>query len=212
MRKRALFLALLVALPVFQESKSAPSHLMPMFGDQSKRTSSNDEKALVASYEKRGLTRQEGARELVIMGWNALEKKDYTNAISQLNQAWLLDPANADTYHGFALVVERRDKDLKSAETLYRQALLKEDVSPETYIDYGRLLLLQGRADESLEFLYKALDRSPKARDARAYISQAHNRQGNFLKACRWARSAQQNGDSLPKGFQDQVCARADSG
>lgn len=212
MRKQALCLALLVALPVLQESISAPAYLMPMFGGQARRSSANEEKALVATYEKRGFTRQEGARELVITGWNALEKKDYTNAISQLNQAWLLDPENADVYYGFALIVERRDKDVKTAESFYRQALNKDDVAPETYVDYGRLLLLQGRADESLEVSYKALDVSPRVKDARVHIAQAHYRQGNFVKACRWAKSAQQNGDNLPKGFQDEACTYADSG
>lgn len=212
MRKQALSLALLVALSVLQESISAPAYLTPMFGGQSKRNSANEEKALVSSYEKRGFTRQEGARELVITGWNALERKDYTNAVSLLNQAWLLDPSNADVYYGFALIVERRDKDVKSAEALYRQALVKDDVAPETYVDYGRLLLLQGRADESLEVSYKALDVSPKVRDARANIAQAHYRKLDFLKACRWAKSARENGDKVPMGLQDQACTRADGG
>lgn len=212
MRKQALFLALLIALPVFQESMSAPAHLMPMFGGQLKRASANDGKSLAAAYEKRGLTRQEGARELVVASWNSLEKKDYAHAISQLNQAWLLDPDNADVYHGFALVVERRDQDMMGAEALYRQALAKEDVAPETHVDFGRILLLQGRADESLEVSYKALDMSPKIRDARANIAEAHYRKSDFLKACRWARSARQNGDKLPMALQDQACTLADGG
>lgn len=212
MRKQALFLALLVALPAFQESMSAPVHLMPMFGGQSKRTASNDEKALVASYEKRGFTKQEGARELVVLGWNALDRKDYSNAISRMNQAWLLDPGNADVYHGFALIVERRDKDMKGAEALYRQAIKKYNVAPETYVDYGRLLLLQGRADESLDVSYKALDVSPRVRDARVNVAQAHFRKADYLKACRWAKSALQHGDKLPLGLHDQACIRADGG
>lgn len=212
MRKQALCLSLLVASLVFHETMAAPAHLMPMFGGQSKRPSANDENALAASYEKRGFTRQEGARALVITGWDALEKKDYTNAISQLNQAWLLDRNNADVYYGFALIVERRDKDTKSAEVLYRQALTKVDVSPATYVDYGRLLLVQGRADESLEVSYKALDVSPKVRNARANIAQAHYRKSDFLKACRWAKSARENGDKVPAGIQDEACSRADGG
>lgn len=146
------------------------------------------------------------------MGWHALEKKDFANAIFQLNQAWLLDPENADVYYGFALIVEQRDRDMKSAEALYRQAITKEDVAPETYVDYGRILLVQGRADDSLEVSYKALDISPKVRDARINIAQAHYRKSNFLKACRWARSARENGDKLPAGLQDQACRRADGG
>ncbi|MEC4719813.1 tetratricopeptide repeat protein [Noviherbaspirillum sp. CPCC 100848] len=212
MRKQALFLITLIAFPIFKESVSAPAHLMPMFGGQSQRTSSKNQKALVAFYEKRGFTRKEGARELVVMGWNALEKKDYANAISQLNQAWLLDPENADVYYGFARIVEKRDKDMKSAEVLYRQAITKEDVAPETYVDYGRILLVQGRVDDSLEVSYKALDISPKVRDARINIAQAHYRKSDFFKACRWARSARQNGDNLPAGLQDQACRRADGG
>lgn len=184
MRKQALCFSLLVAFPVFHESMAAPAHLMPMFGGQSKRPSKNDEKALVAFYEKHGFSRQDGARTLVITGWDALEKKDYTNAISQLNQAWLLDRDNADVYYGFALIVERRDKDPKNAEVLYRQGLTKKGVSSETYVDYGRLLLIQGRADESLEVSYKALDVSPKVRDARANVAQAHYHKSDFLKVC----------------------------
>lgn len=184
MRKQALCFFLLVAFPVFHESMAAPAHLMPMFGGQSKRPSKNDEKALVAFYEKHGFSRQDGARTLVITGWDALEKKDYTNAISQLNQAWLLDRDNADVYYGFALIVERRDKDPKNAEVLYRQGLTKKGVSSETYVDYGRLLLIQGRVDESLEVSYKALDVSPKVRDARANIAQAHYHKSDFLKVC----------------------------
>lgn len=212
MHKQALFLAILIAFPIFKESVSAPAHQMPMFGSESKRTAASKEKALVAFYEKRGITRKEGARELVVMGWHALEKKDFANAILQLNQAWLLDPENADVYYGFALIVEQRDKDMKSAEALYRQAITKEDVAPETYVDYGRILLVQGRADDSLEVSYKALDISPRVRDARINIAQAHFRNSNFPKACRWARSARENGDKLPMGLQDQACRRADGG
>lgn len=142
-----------------------------------------------------------------------MDKKDYANAISQLNQTWLLDRDNTDVYYGFALIVERRDKDPKNAEVLYRQALTKEGVSLETYIDYGRVLLLvQGRADESLEASYRAPDVPPKVRDAQANIAQAHFCKSDFLKACRWAKSARENGDKVPAGFQDQACTRADGG
>lgn len=212
MRKQALFLIILIAFPIFKESVSAPAHLMPMFGSESKRAAGNNEKALAAFYEKRGITRKEGARELVMMGWNALEKKDFANAMSRLNRAWLLDPENADVYYGFALVAEQRDKDMESADALYRQAITKEDVAPEIYVDYGRVLLVQGRTDDSLEVSYKALDISPKVRDARINIAQAHYRKSNFPKACRWARSARENGDKLPVGLQDRACRRAYGG
>lgn len=172
------------------------------------RKKSKHETAVVESYERRGATPEEGAQELIDTAWRHARKNEFAKAISAFNQARSLEPDNAAIYHGLAFIAERKDKNAKLAEQYYRQSVGKPDALPDSYIDYGRFLISENRLDDSLEWLFKALDRWPKAADVRAYVAQAYFRKSNFGKACTWAQSAKRNGDKLPSAFIDDVCTR----
>jgi Tfp pilus assembly protein PilF len=165
--------------------------------------------AFVTKMQQAGYSRENGAKVLVQKGWAAFDKGDLNGAVRRFNQAWLLDPENGDIYHGFAVVVHRRDNALSEAEKYFRTALSKSRVHVNAYVDYGRFLWLQTRYDESLVQLNKAIKISPKAYNAYSNISFVYYKKGDFPQACKWAKDAKANNDQWEQGYLEEMCRRA---
>lgn len=186
-----------------------PVNQLPMYGEREKTEAmKNADAAFLALIEKQGLSRQEGAKQVVLSGWSYWTKRDIATAMSRFNQAWLLDPENGNTYHGFALVTSVRGGALSEVERLFQLAISKTKVDPEAFVDYGRFLWTQKQLEKSLMQLNKALQLSSTARNARSNISFVHYLKGDFGNACTWAKDAQKNGDELEKGFLEDMCRR----
>ena len=130
--------------------------------------------------------------------------------MKRFNQAWLLDPENGNSYHGFALVISMRGGSPSEVEELFQLAVSKPKAGAQVFVDYGRFLRTQKQYEKSLMQLNKALERSSTARNARSHISFVYYLKGDFRNACQWAKAAQKNGDTLEVGFLDDMCRRAE--
>ncbi|WP_447777218.1 tetratricopeptide repeat protein [Variovorax boronicumulans] len=211
---KRLWIAIAAALLLTAAAASAdplPINQLPMYGGRQKTEEmKNADADFIASMEKRGLSRAEGAKQALGRGWAAWGKKDMTTAMARFNQAWLLDPENGNVYHGFALIMADRDGTTSEVERLFRVATSKQKVDAEVFVDYGKFLWMQKRLDESQAELNKALRISPMARNARAHMAFVHYLKNDFASACTWAREARINGDALEAGFPEDMCRRAD--
>lgn len=189
---------------------SLPINQLPMYGEREKTEAMKKaDAALIASVEKQGRSREEGAKQAVQSGWSSWAKRDSATAMARFNQAWLLDPENGNAYHGFALITSVRGGSSSEVERLFQLALSKSNVDPEAFVDYGRFLRTQKQLEKSLVQLNKALELSSTAYNARSNISFVHYLKGDFSSACTWAKDAQKNGDELEKGYLEDVCGRA---
>jgi tetratricopeptide (TPR) repeat protein len=205
------FLLLCMCLP---QAHPAPSSSdIPMYGDSTRagRLKPSDA-AFIASIEKAGQTRQAVAKEVLLDAWAHYRKTEYAQAMRKFNQAWLLDPENGDAYHGFAVITLVRNQPVDEAEKYFRMALSKPGVNVNARVDYGRLLWIEGRLDESLAQLQEALSLAPKAHNARSNIAMVHFKRRDYAKACEFARAANRNGDDLPRGFLEDMCAKGATG
>lgn len=210
MRRLVVVLLELFLTVGFAFADSLPANQLPMYGEREKSAEmKNADAAFIASIEKQGLSREEGAKQVVRSGWSYWAKRDLATAIARFNQAWLLDPENGNAYHGFALVTSVRGGPPTEVERFFQLAVSKPRVDPEAFVDYGRFLWTQKQLDRSMVQLNKALQLAPSARNARSNISFVYYLKGDFGNACTWAKDAQKNGDQLENGFLENMCRRA---
>ena len=210
--KHNWLLALVISLAAIGSAFADPLPInqRPMYGQTEKTAEMKSaDAAFVASIEKQGLSRREGAKQVVQSGWSYWEKRDLAAAMSRFNQAWLLDPENGDAYHGFALVTSVRGGAPIEVERLFQLAVSKPKVDPVAFVDYGRFLWTQKQLEKSLVQLNKALQLSATARNARSNMSFVYYLKGDAGNACTWAKDAQKNGDALEKGFLEDMCRHA---
>ena len=187
-----------------------PINQLPMYGGRAKTEAMKSADAdFIASMDKQGLSRAEGAKQALRLGWAAWARKDMTMAMARFNQAWLLDPENGNAYHGFALVTAVRGGAPSDMERFFLLATSKPGVDAEAFVDYGKFLWMQKRLDASQVQLNKALQVSKTARNARSNMAFVHYLKNDFAGACTWAREAKANGDTLEMGFSEEMCRRA---
>jgi Tfp pilus assembly protein PilF len=187
-----------------------PINQLPMYGEREKNEAmKTSDAAFIASFETKGISREDAAKQVMQLAWSYFGKRDAASAMSRFNQAWLLDPENGDAYHGFALITSVRSSAPGEVERLFQLAISKPKVSAEAFVDYGRYLWTQKQLDKSLVQLNKALQLSSTAYNARSNISFVHFLKGDFGSACTWAKDAQKNGDQLEKGYLEDMCLRA---
>jgi Tfp pilus assembly protein PilF len=104
--------------------------------------------------------------------------------MKRFNQAWLLDPDNGDAFHGFAVLTMERDRDPVQADALFRRGIAAPRQSPGIWLDYGRFLLMTGKAAEAVAPLQKALIFPDMEPDAEALLTLALARSGDLAAAC----------------------------
>jgi hypothetical protein len=189
-----------------------PPDQLPMFGMRERERSAAGRAAdaeFVASVVKQGVPRAAAAAQLLREGWTLWDRRDPTGAMLRFNQAWLLDPDNGDTYHGFAVVMGTRGASVEYIGELYARAMALSKDDPRLLVDYGRHLWGMASYDESLAAFQRALALNPNAPGAKAGIAYVHYRKDNFLEACKWAVQAHEGGDAMDKGFVEDMCGRA---
>ena len=184
---RALVVSLFVLILPFQGGALArPNNEMPMYGGGPMPpdvVAANEE--FIAAILKRGVTRAQGSDNMVQLGWRYLfERNDIATAMKRFNQAWLLDPDNGDAFHGFAILIMRRDNDAAQADSLFQQGLAKPRQSPGIYLDYGRFLLAEHRPGDALAPLRHAVAVPNMGPDAEALLTLALYESGDVAAAC----------------------------
>jgi len=203
-------LALLITASATASANPLPINQLPMYGGRAKTEEMKSADAdFIASIEKGGLSRADGAKQVLGRGWAAWAKGDTTTAMARFNQAWLLDPENGNVYHGFALITAGRDGTASEVERFFRLATSSPKVDAEAFVDYGKFLWMVKRLDESQAELNKALRISATARNARSHMAFTYYLKNDFTKACTWAWEARNNGDELERGFLEEMCNRA---
>lgn len=151
----------------------------------------------------RGQDREE---QLLLDARRCLAKGKYRQAMRDFALVMQSDPDNADVYAGVGQLYWERDRDSKAADVYFNIALNKPAVTQNIFLEYAKYLRASGRLDESIEYLYKALDRWPHGRNIRANIALSYYEKKNLVKACQWAASAAENRDPLHTSALDSVC------
>lgn len=99
----------------------------------------------------------------LIRAEEAMARKDFAIAARRFNQAYLLEKRDSRVYHGFALIVLQRFKDLAYAEELFKVAKRLPNALPSLNGDYGHLLMNARRAVEARPLLEDAAKQTPSS-------------------------------------------------
>lgn len=142
-------------------------------------------------------------------GFRQLNKRSYDRAMRNFHMAMQQNPESPEAYRGIALIYWHRDRDMQASGVYFRIALSKPMVTPDLNVDYARYLATLNRLDDSLEHLYKTLDRWPKARNVRSQIALLYYQKKNQMKACKWANNALEHDDDLQAGLLERACGYA---
>lgn len=134
--------------------------------------------------------RNRDAEKAVDLGFSYFLKRDYVTAMRRFNQAWLLNPNNGDTYHGFALVVFERDRNVEEAEVMFWIAIRLGNASSGAYSDFGRFFILIGRYSDAANILGEGLKIDPEFVDMRRRRAVALMMLRNYDEACTEAARA----------------------
>ncbi len=130
-----------------------------------------------------------------LYGLNAFLANDMGQALPRFRQARELNPQNPRTALYLGLTVESLGRD-DEAMLLYRDALrlerAKNAVDADTLLPGGRLLLLQGKLDESERWIREAVAVSPKFRDAHFDLARVLLKQGDAQAAAHEGEAALQ--------------------
>jgi predicted Zn-dependent protease len=135
--------------------------------------------------EAKAGSRAEAEWSLRKSGWLAVWNKRYREAALRLNQAWLIDPEQGDTYYGLAIVAWQRDKDLARAEELFRMALARPREVGLINLQYGSLLLARGRPGEAVPHLRAEAEGRFGSGEAQGLLVVALDASGDHASACR---------------------------
>jgi Tfp pilus assembly protein PilF len=184
MRLYASGLALICCL-LTAPALAVPLNEQPMFGNQPKTPAmlAADQK-LITDAARFG-SRAETSDRNVALGWQYFsQKQDIATAMKRFNQAWLLDPDNGDSFHGFAIMVMERDQDEKAADDLFRQGIAKPRQSPGIWLDYGRFLIKTRRPADAIAPLRKAITFPRMGPDAQALLAMSLFQSGDAAAAC----------------------------
>ena len=170
-----------------------PPNQVPMYGGVPKNDAMRaSDKAFFDRVRELGATPSEGAPKFTVLGFRYFARRDLATAIKRFNQAWMLDPTLGDVYHGFALVLIERDRDVINSERFFKIATGIDNTGPRAFADYGRSLLMTDRANDAIPVLRKAVKKGPGLASAHAWLGTALFQTGNIGEACEIAK---QNSD-----------------
>jgi Tfp pilus assembly protein PilF len=187
-------LILLLALAPIGAAQAQLLNEQPMFGGLVKSPAMlQADEAMIAAAAKFGSRAQTSDRS-VGLGWQYLGKRDMATAMKRFNQAWLLDPANGDAFHGFAVIVMDRDHDAAKADQLFQRGLAAPRQSPGIYLDYGRFLLKANRPADAIAPLRKAVSFDGMGADAQALLTMALYQSGDRAAACAERQNIREGG------------------
>ena len=95
--------------------------LLPMYGGKPREPA--DEQFIAAATKQAG-SKEIASQQHVEFGWNYLHMRDPDTAMRRFNQAWLLNPQNADVFVGFGSVAIAKRNPHQAIEMLNRALVL----------------------------------------------------------------------------------------
>ena len=150
-----------------QRSKEVPSDQLPMYGNLPRTT----EQVKKDSDYTDGVVAQTGDKKKAVESilkeaWDYQDKGYLELAMVRFNQAWLMDPQEADVYYGFGLVLTQRGK-TDEALKMYIQGL---SLNPSHAMMLCRIARLY--QNKSVEIIQKKGEQEG-AFEAKSYMDQA---------------------------------------
>lgn len=159
----ALLLAgCLATAPVKQETRIDE---VPMYGGMGRaRTPEQkaaDEKFILGVTQHYG-SRQKAGRVWVEQGFRFQKQDNLAMAMRRFNQAWLLDPVNAEVYAGFATVLHDQGKNCEAMKMSDKALTLNPPTFQGIYTDSASVAILCAVNDKTLspEAVNELLNRS----------------------------------------------------
>lgn len=190
----SLAITVLLLLSPAAHPQSYPANQQPMYGGIRKSESMRyTDRAFIKRILAMGVTRKQGARKMAELGFRYFSKSNFAAAMKRFNQAWLLDPNLGAAYHGYALVLIERDRNIKGADRMFRRAIAALSTWGGAFADYGRFLLLEKRLPEAISVLGRGLARYPNQRDLRGRFALALFVAHKYKRGCAEARRALPN-------------------
>ena len=129
---------LLIALLLACASASAQNvNEQPLFGEQPKsEASSNADRQFIESASAAAGSREAAAQLEVTRAWQQLKQGDAEVAIQGFNQAYLLNPKNAEVYWGLGVATTQQGK-YDIAVRMFGRALALDPENPRLLADVG---------------------------------------------------------------------------
>lgn len=125
---------------------TAPTNELPMYGGipRSAQEKAADE-AFIAEMDRLG-SRETAVKKMLQFGQEFYKKGDFKSAMKRFNQAWLLDPNNAEVYFNFAIVLDRQGK-TDEAIKLYRKTLELNPKDANTMCNLATVLAKKAKGE-----------------------------------------------------------------
>lgn len=157
-------------------------------------------------WQKAGYSAEQAYELSIMSGWKFLPS-DLSKAIQYFNQAWLINPDKAESYHGFAVVSAERKLPEPEVTRYFNLAISKSELHATIFVDYGRYLWTQKHNEQALIMLHKALQMDPKAKNAQRHLAFIADDMGSKDDACKYGEAALANHDEMiDQGTVDQFC------
>jgi len=153
-RTLVLTLALLIGFSTAIKAEGqVPIDQVPMYGGMNRSTipelKASDEKLIAEATHQYG-TREKAASVIVVNGFVYYQKYDFANAMRRFNQAWLLDPMNAEVYAGFGSVLHDQEKYCEAMQMMEKSLSLNPPIFKGIYPDAARMVTLCAVNDKTL--------------------------------------------------------------
>jgi Tfp pilus assembly protein PilF len=174
-------------ITVTRKTYQVPSNEAPFFNFVEKNeVQKAADQRLIAGILQQGYDRERAASSAVVSGSRAfLQVRDIATAARRFNQAYLLDPQQSGSYHGFAMVVAYRFRDFEYAHELFQVAAKMKLPAESLNADHGRVLLMAGRPAEAKTVLEQAVRDTPDWAVPRMNLAWATLQTGDRAQACR---------------------------
>ena len=184
--KTALVSILLLSFAVcFNCAAETPTNELPMYGNVpfTEHQKKINEDFLQSCLKEFG-TRKAAAENALSFAWSYYREGNKKTAMKRFNQAWLLDPDNANAFFGFGFLVSEQGK-IDEAIKYYKKAVELKPDFPVALSNLGR------------EYYNKAysiyLQRGRKDQEAKKYLDEALKLYERAAKAAKTDKSLKQD-------------------
>jgi tetratricopeptide (TPR) repeat protein len=141
----------------WQKQAKTEIRLLPEYGNVPKTQGQKaaDEELIQAELKQEG-TRRKASDHLITMGFNNLYSSDLKAAMYRFNQAWLLDPKNANVYWGYGAIYFTFN-DTEEALRQYNKGLILDPNSSVILTDKATMYMSLFQIKHNKDYLTKAI-------------------------------------------------------
>jgi tetratricopeptide (TPR) repeat protein len=177
MKKTIAFVPLLILLLVPGYVYAQARNEIPMYGGipPNKREAQADATLIEWTIKQFG-SREEGAKNAIRLGFQYLEKGDWSTAMKRFNQAWLLGGETAETNWGFAAALSYQGK-FVDAEKFFLKARERDGKNARLLTDFGFMYQFWAtKGDVNKQAKAEYLDKSIELFDQASQVDAAFDR------------------------------------